>query len=81
MKEINKEIILNYLKVFYPVNRIKNKGRFKRCLLVNGKHCFLTNMDTKKQATFTIIDDVSKVFYLPKKDSIEMVGYYLNIKL
>lgn len=81
MKEINKEIIMDYLKVFYPVNRIKNKGRFKRCMIVNGNHCFLTNMDTKKQATFTLIDDVSKVFYLGKKDSTEMVGYYLNIKL
>ena len=81
MKEINKEIIMDYLKVFYPVNRIKNKGRFKRCMIVNGNHCFLTNMDTKKQATFTLIDDVSKVFYLGKKDSTEMIGYYLNIKL
>lgn len=75
-----KEIILDYLKVFYPVNRIKNKGRFKRCLIINGHHCFLTNIDTKKQATYTLIDDVSKVFYLGKKDSTEMVGYYLNIK-
>ncbi len=81
MEEINKEIILDYLKVFYPVNRIKNKGHFKRCILVNNHHCFLSNIDTKKQVTFTLIDDVSKVFYLPKKDSTEMVYYYLNIKL
>ena len=81
MKESNKEIILDYLKVFYPVNRIKTKGHFKRCIVINGKHYFLTNMNTKKQATFTLIDDVAKVFYLPKKDSTEMVSYYLNIKL
>jgi hypothetical protein len=81
MKESDKEIILDYLKIFYPVNRIKNKGHFKRCIFVNGKHCFLTNMDNKKAATFTLIDDVSKVFYIPKKYSTEMVGYYLNIKL
>lgn len=79
MKEINKEIILDYLNVFYPVKRIKNKGHFKRCILINDYHCFLSNIN--KQATYTLIDDVSKVFYITKKDSTEMVGYYLNIKL
>lgn len=81
MKEIDKEIILDYLKAFYPVNRIKYKGHFKRCIIINNKHCLLTNLKTNKSNGYLLIDDVCKVFYVSKKDSTEMVGYYLNIKL
>ena len=81
MDDINNKIILDYLNVFYPVNRIKNKGNFKRGIVINGKPYFLTNLKSDKSIVYILIDDVCKAFYLSKNDSTKIISYFLNIKL
>lgn len=74
------QLIQFYLSKNYPVQRIKNNGKFKRCVVFdNGKMYLLSNQNDKLSLKKEMISDLIIVFGFNNLVSSNVISQYLKI--
>lgn len=80
MDEIEFDIMMNFLKLNYPVIRVKENMRFKRAIILdNGSTYFLSNESSHIHLRNQLIQNLKTVFYCDEKSSRTVLKEYLNI--
>lgn len=79
--DLDKEIILKFLKRNYPISRIKQNMRFKRAIILeNGKTYFLCEDGDKLNMKRDITETIKKIFPFDDKFIGSTINSFIGSK-
>jgi hypothetical protein len=73
-------LIVNYLKIFYPIKRIKDGNRFKRAIIGGGVSYSLSNKTSVKMLYNHLFDELMFLFAENKSTIETILKKFLDIK-
>lgn len=80
MNEIDNNIMMSFLKLNYPVVRVKENFRFKRAMILdNGSTYFLSDEHSNIYLKNELIKVLKTVFYCDELSSRTVLKKFLNI--
>ncbi len=75
--DITKNIIFKFLMLYYPIGRIKIRGKFKRAIFIDCKTYSISN--EKNRFLKIIISKVSESFNITEFQSKDIVFEYFKL--
>jgi len=90
MNNVVKELIVDLLKISYPITRLrmdktkhysmKTKGNFKRAIQVGDTIYRISNNEQKYMAMRTLSDILCRAFNITQEESVTILRKHLHIK-
>lgn len=75
------KLIYKYLNRLYATQRIKNGGRFKKAIFIDGQQYLLKDKNNMRLIFDALFKIIIIVFDYPTKKTKEILIDFLNIKL
>ena len=75
-----KALIIKFLKINFPICRLKQGNRFKRTIILDDGNYLLSNKNEQQKAFNELLKTLIKIFNIDKKTSIEILEIFLNVK-
>lgn len=71
------DIILRFLKLSYPVLKIKQGARFKRCIIIHDRKLFLSDKESFKVLLKTLFDLLNSIYLCDEQICLNVLKKYL----
>lgn len=76
--DLIKSLIFKFLIMYYPIDRVKINGKFKRAIIVEDKVYSISN--EKNSFLTQIISKISNSFNISESDSKSIIFDYFKLK-